>query len=92
MAKWASEEDVSAEKVARFHANADTDASSTAIHHTLGGRANQAAAGNHRHNGNDSPQLLEGVELTGSTTEAQVAQIIQALVQLGAVDKSSPEE
>ena len=31
------------------HASADTDSASTALHHTLGTGANQAAAGNHSH-------------------------------------------
>jgi len=31
------------------HASADTDSSPTALHHTLGAGANQAAAGNHAH-------------------------------------------
>lgn len=34
---------------ANTHQNADTDASATAIHHTLGTGANQAAPGNHVH-------------------------------------------
>ena len=91
MAKWMDSDKPSSERVADFHANADTDAGNTAIHHTLGGRAGQAAPGNHTHNGNDSPQLLGGVEITGSTTEAQMSSIINALVRLGAEDKTSSE-
>jgi len=34
---------------ANTHASADTDSSPTALHHTLGATANQAAAGNHTH-------------------------------------------
>ncbi len=34
---------------ANSHASADTDSSTTALHHTLGAGANQAAAGNHTH-------------------------------------------
>jgi hypothetical protein len=34
---------------ANSHASADTDSSPTALHHTLGTGANQAAAGNHTH-------------------------------------------
>ena len=34
---------------ANSHASADTDTATTAIHHTLGTGANQAAAGNHTH-------------------------------------------
>lgn len=81
----------SAESVQSFHTNADTDASRTAIHHTLGGRPNQAAPGNHTHNGNDSPQLLAGHEITGSTAESQMGSVIAALVKLGAVNKTTSE-
>jgi hypothetical protein len=35
---------------ANSHASADTDTATTALHHTLGTGANQAAAGNHTHN------------------------------------------
>lgn len=34
---------------AHSHESSDTDSAPTAIHHTLGGGANQAAAGNHGH-------------------------------------------
>lgn len=34
---------------ANTHASPDTDSAPTALHHTLGGGANQAAAGNHTH-------------------------------------------
>lgn len=46
-----------AAEVDAFHQNADTDTSKRAKHHTLGPRSNQAAAGDHVHNGNDSPKL-----------------------------------
>ena len=37
--------------VSSFHQNADTDVSKDAAHHTLGPASNQAAAGNHNHDG-----------------------------------------
>lgn len=37
---------------ANTHQNADTDSALTALHHTLGAGANQAAAGNHNHDYN----------------------------------------
>lgn len=40
--------------VREFHTNADTDGSPKAIHHTLGSGANQAAPGNHSHDGGQS--------------------------------------
>lgn len=76
-------------KVMEFHTNADTDASADSIHHTLGLGSNQAAKGSHRHDGTDSPQLLEDVELTGSRgSGAALASVITALVGLGAIDKT----
>jgi len=47
----------SIEEVNAFHLNSDKDSSVFALHHTLGRGANQAAAGNHTHNGKDSAQL-----------------------------------
>jgi hypothetical protein len=44
--------------VARIHAAADTDGSPLALHHTLGGGALQAAAGNHQHT-EQAPDLLQ---------------------------------
>lgn len=41
--------DVSSLSQSKTHASADTDSAPTAIHHTLGAGANQAAAGNHTH-------------------------------------------
>lgn len=42
---------------ANTHQSADTDTATTAIHHTLGKGANQAAAGNHTHDYNDGTIL-----------------------------------
>lgn len=43
--------------VNRLHDYDDLDSSILAHHHTLGGTANQAAAGNHTHNGVDAPKI-----------------------------------
>ena len=40
---------------ARSHDSADTDSSTSAIHHTIGSGANQAAAGNHNHDSAYAP-------------------------------------
>ena len=45
---------------AKTHDSADTDSSSTAIHHTLGSSATQAAPGNHNHTGTYAP-VSDGV-------------------------------
>ena len=47
-----------AEEVEHFHSNADVDTRPEAVHHTLGGAPNQAAAGNHTHDGTDSPSTI----------------------------------
>lgn len=76
--------------VEKFHTNASIDTKKSDIHHTLGNKSNQAAAGDHRHNGSDSPLLLEGVVLTGSKGgNAALASVVSALVKLGATDNTS---
>ena len=48
----------------KAHLGADTDSGITAIHHTLGPGAFQAASGSHKHDGKDSHRIkfddLEG--------------------------------
>lgn len=46
-----------AKEVREFHLRADTDGSPKAIHHTLGPGPNQAAPGNHTHDGGQSATL-----------------------------------
>lgn len=80
-----------AEEVERFHENADTNSRKQAIHHTIGISDTSAAAGNHRHRGGDSEQLLAGVTITGSrATDAWRLSVEQALVALGATSTSTP--
>lgn len=52
--------------VNRFHERADTDSSSTAAHHTLGVKHDQASPGDHKHEGQGSLRLMEGVTIIGS--------------------------
>jgi hypothetical protein len=81
-------------EVRDFHTNSDVDGSSKALHHTLGPNANQAAAGNHTHDGGNSAQLdrpLISVAITGSrATDAWRTSVIAALVALGATDGTTP--
>lgn len=80
----------STEEVRRAHTNADTDGSRQAAHHTLGAKAEQAAPGNHSHDGGTSILLLDGTTISGSRgTSSAVASIIAALVQLGATDATT---
>ena len=52
--------------VIAFHARSDLDSSSTAQHHTLGIKHDQAAPGDHKHDGKASRRLMEGTTITGS--------------------------
>jgi hypothetical protein len=56
----------------------------------LGPRRGQPAGGSHRHDGGDSPQLLEGFTLSGSRASgAALTSVIAALVELGAKDATT---
>lgn len=79
-----------ANEVDDFHTNADTDIRSESLHHTLGPGNTQASAGNHTHNGGDSPLLLSGMTITGSRgANVAMVSVIAALVRLGATDQST---
>lgn len=56
------------QEVNEFHKASDKDSSKSALHHTLGFRPNQAAAGNHTHNNKDSVKIgaNENLILTGA--------------------------
>jgi hypothetical protein len=83
-------EAVDAKTVNKFHNKSDVDSASTAQHHTLGPRADQAASGKHNHDGRNSPKILEGTTLTGSRSGGSALDsVISALVQLGATDSTS---
>lgn len=53
-------------EVNEFHSRSDVDSGSTAQHHTLGIKHDQASPGDHKHDGSSSRRLLEGKTLTGS--------------------------
>jgi hypothetical protein len=76
--------------VREFHTNADTDTSPDSIHHTIGSGYNQAASGQHNHDGANSPLLLEGFTVSGSKGgNTALASVIAALVKLGAADSTT---
>lgn len=56
------------EEVNRFHDRSDVDSHWGAQHHTLGIKHDQAAPGDHLHDGKASKKLMEDVILTGSTS------------------------
>lgn len=74
-----------------FHTNSDLDSRPEAQHHTLGPLPNQAAPGNHRHDGGDSALILEGITVAGSrATDAWRLSVMAALVRLGVTDSTTP--
>lgn len=76
--------------VEKFHERADTDASQTAIHHTLGAKNGQASPGDHTHNGKNSKKILEGTSIIGSRASgAALVSVIDALQKLGATDNTT---
>lgn len=89
--KPASQNLPSAQEVNRFHTNADTDSHAGAVHHTLGVKHDQAAPGDHKHDGKNSKQLLEDKVLTGAKGgNAALANLITMLSEaLGFQDSTT---
>lgn len=83
-----------ARQVGEFHTKADTDASTSSQHHTLGISHNQASPGDHSHDGQTSRLIGSGrkITLTGSRGgNAAVASIIAALKQvMDITDNTTP--
>ena len=79
-----------ATQVDDFHEQSDLNTRSEAQHHTLGPSQNQAAPGNHTHDGGTSIPLWEGNTLTGSRGgNMALSSVIAILVQKGAVDATT---
>lgn len=76
-----------------FHARSDCDARQTAQHHTIGVGHNQAAAGDHVHDGATTRKLGQGMGLTitgakaGNTALTSLIQQLQRVVDI--VDSST---
>lgn len=82
---------LTADQVADLHRNADTDKTAKSIHHTLGGTRNQAAPGDHIHDGGTSGYLWEGVTVTGSRTSgAALTSLLGFLATQGLKDGTTP--
>ncbi len=80
----------SATEVQDFHKQDDVDSSKLAHHHTLGTRRNQAAPGDHIHDGENGLLIMSGVTLTGAKGgSAVITSIVAALVTLGAIDNTT---
>lgn len=73
--------------VADFHSNSDLDSRPEAQHHSIGTGPNQAASGQHNHDGTDpgAPALWTGVNLTDPAPAATNAQLAAAISQLNAL-------
>lgn len=89
--KDASQDVPSAEEVNKFHRNADTDSSITALHHTLGTRRNQASKGDHIHDGENGLKIMSDVTITGAKGgNVALANLITALAAaLGFTDNTT---
>ena len=79
-----------ATQVDDFHEQSDLNTRSESQHHTLGPSQNQAAPGNHNHDGGTSIPLWEGNTISGSRGgNMALASVISILVQKGAVDATT---
>lgn len=95
VAEHAKTDKPSAKAVLDFHTNSDKDGSPQALHHSLGSGANQAAAGNHTHDGGQSASLtalMENITVTGSRGgNAAVASLLSGLASaFGLKDTTTP--
>ena len=78
-----------AQEVDKIHDQSDLDSRSEAQHHSLGPGHEQAAPGNHSHDGGTSPYLWTGATITGSRGgNMALASVIAALVSKGIVDST----
>ena len=86
----AQRSDADATQVDDFHEQSDLNTRSEAQHHTLGPSQNQAAPGNHNHDGGTSIPLWEGNTISGSRGgNMALSSVIAILVQKGAVDATT---
>jgi len=68
--------------VGQFHERADTDASTGAIHHTLGIGHNQASPGDHAHDGAGSALIGRGRKLQLHTAVSDAQKILNIIDML----------
>src|SRR5690349_3160152 len=80
------------EQVAKIHEKSDKDGGPKSQHHTLGPGPNQAAPGNHTHDGGNSAFLLDDYTLIGSRadTATMVLKFIEIFKKLGMNDATTP--
>lgn len=75
----------SAKEVNEYHTNSDRDASINALHHTLGTRRNQAAKGDHIHNGENGQKVGDGMALNVTGAKGGNAALTSLLAMLAKV-------
>lgn len=76
-----SDNSPAARTVNQLHTNSDVDSFAGAQHHTLGVKHDQAAPGDHKHDGTNSVKLLDGIHLTGVKSGGTALEnLIQLLV------------
>ena len=95
VAEHAKTDKPNAKQVTDFHTHSDVDGSPKSQHHTLGPGPNQAAAGNHTHDGGQSTtldKLMEGITVSGSRGgNDALASLLSALAsKFGLTDSSTP--
>lgn len=73
---------VSPSTVKKFHSRDDTDGSQFAHHHTLGVKHDQAAAGDHAHDGSGSRKIGAGLGLTCDTGVSTATDLANLFVML----------
>lgn len=69
-------------EVNQFHSRSDVDSSTTAQHHTLGVKHDQASPGDHNHDGKGSRKIGQGLNLTVSvagTTQQDIDNLLAML-------------
>jgi hypothetical protein len=68
-----------------FHSRSDVDSSTTAQHHTLGVKHDQASPGDHNHDGKGSRKLGQGLSLTVTGSKGGNAALTSLLAMLAQV-------
>lgn len=74
-------------EVNQFHSRSDVDSSTTAQHHTLGVKHDQASPGDHNHDGKGSRKIGQGLSLTltgakgGNVALANLITMLQNVIE-----------
>lgn len=69
-------------EVKLFHTRSDVDSSTTAQHHTIGIKHDQASSGDHNHDGKGSRKIGQGLSLNVVSSGTDAATIDSLLLML----------